>query len=1292
MKRENYTKMFQKWSICMLISLLMIGTIDLSAQCLSPSCTATNYGLSETCQDTITAEHLVTNYDPSCTYVVVIMRNGFPSPPIVTGADIGKTFPYMVNVVGGGGCSGNILIEDKRAPVVICPTGPIEVPCGYDVDSLPRPEGISDCSPPLNIVGPFLIPQSQNNACNNPLLRVYTVRWLTYDTYNNADTCEYELRVMQADPLDVEAPDDVTLQCSNGMNISTGALGVPTIDGVPFTQGGGFCNLMLSDPEDKVISICGNARVISRTWQIMNMCTLQAPPIMITQTITIQDLQSPTIVLPVSLITVNAISNQCVSGIVNLPAGTITESCSPMGVSVFVNTPVGVLNSNGGSIAGLPVGNHIITYIVSDPCGNTSSATLTLVVADNTPPNAICRTFTTIPLNNLGHATAPAHVFNNGSYDNCGPVYFKVARMSGNSCDPNPQFNDQVHFCCADIPDNNIMIILRVYDVNPGTGQVSANAFAGRYNSCMIEVEVQDKLPPTVTCPLDITVDCLTDLNYYLTNEIPASVDNCGENLTASVVLDSSQFVVACKTGYVTRIITYTDGVNVVICQQRITLENISMPGGVNIVWPNHFMGQSCGGSVHPDSLPAGFGRPVVTASLCGANIGIGYEDLVFQIVEDACFKVVRTWSVMNWCTYDPNTSEGLWKFYQIIKVLDDEDPVITPLANVMEFVEILGNNCDQATAFIDLDDIQATDCTPESDLRYRYRIDFNSNGTYETGFILGKNASRVFPIGVHTIQYIVDDLCGNTAAFFQTVTLQIDDRKKPTPVLKDLHTALMPASNPPMVMINAALFNSGSYDNCTPDHLLKFSYSTDPNDNVRTFFCEDAPLDTVQIYVHDQAGNYDFLYMLLHIKDEGLCPDSLVQGGMIYGKIVNEFDEEIESVKMELENSNKAPVVTGIDGSYMFDRVSRNNFYRLKPGKNTDPRNGLSTIDILLIQRHILSIEELNSPYKLLAADVNRSGVITASDLVEIQRMILGKSTSFGQHDSWMFVDQNYVFPDSKDPFSYPIPQIVELNQIPGTISRNFVGIKMGDVNNTASMNSFGTSQSRGTGTALDIHIQDKQFGSGEYLYVPFYAGSFTDVHGFQSTLEYNTEGLQFIGIEKGRLQNFNEQNVHLLDSDRGWITFNWFNAQPLSVEAGEPLFFTKWQTKSAGQLSDAIAFNSAWLENEAYHKNETNGYLNLIFEGKTKNQFTNKLMQNKPNPFSQETIIGFELAEKGQATITLMDLSGKVIWQNKGEFSKGMNEVRIHKNQLASDGIYLYRLDTQDFTDTKRMILMNN
>ena len=62
------------------------------------------------------------------------------------------------------------------------------------------------------------------------------------------------------------------------------------------------------------------------------------------------------------------------------------------------------------------------------------------------------------------------------------------------------------------------------------------------------------------------------------------------------------------------------------------------------------------------------------------------------------------------------------------------------------------------------------------------------------------------------------------------------------------------------------------------------------------------------------------------------------------------------------------------------------------------------------MIQRHILGIQPLLSPYKILAADVNNSKSITVADLSVLRKVLLGITTTFDNNTSWRFVPENYV------------------------------------------------------------------------------------------------------------------------------------------------------------------------------------------------------------------------------------------------------------------------------------------
>ena len=124
-----------------------------------------------------------------------------------------------------------------------------------------------------------------------------------------------------------------------------------------------------------------------------------------------------------------------------------------------------------------------------------------------------------------------------------------------------------------------------------------------------------------------------------------------------------------------------------------------------------------------------------------------------------------------------------------------------------------------------------------------------------------------------------------------------------------------------------------------------------------------------------------------------------------------------------------------------------------LTPRKNDLPLNGVTTFDLTLISKHILGIEPLDSPYKVIAADANQDGKVTTFDIIVLRKLILGIIDELPNGKSWRFVPKNYVFPNHQDPFTPPFPEKflfpASTDPLPGYFE--FIGIKIGDVNDSA-------------------------------------------------------------------------------------------------------------------------------------------------------------------------------------------------------------------------------------------------
>ena len=83
-------------------------------------------------------------------------------------------------------------------------------------------------------------------------------------------------------------------------------------------------------------------------------------------------------------------------------------------------------------------------------------------------------------------------------------------------------------------------------------------------------------------------------------------------------------------------------------------------------------------------------------------------------------------------------------------------------------------------------------------------------------------------------------------------------------------------------------------------------------------------------------------------------------------------------------------------------------------------------------------------------------------------------------------------------------------------------------------------------------------------------------------------------------------------------------------------------------------------------------------------------ELYQNTPNPFNNSTVIGFNLPEASLASLTIFDVTGKVIVKRNVDGEKGFNTVNFTANQLGTSGVLYYTLESGDFTATKKMIII--
>jgi len=707
-----------------------------------------------------------------------------------------------------------------------------------------------------------------------------------------------------------------------------------------------------------------------------------------------------------------------------------------------------------------------------------------------------------------------------------------------------------------------------------------------------------------------------------------------------------------------------------------------------DIIWPDEFVEvTTCTSNGEIDTTISG--RPRVNDDVC-ALIAMTYEDLVLPIQAPACYKIIRKWTVIDWCQYNTSAYSGIWTYNQVLKISNVTAPTIES-GCVDTTICLYPTSCKPTASSVSIS--AKDDCTPISNLKYSWKLDINYDGTFDlsgTGSTANFNTTtnNYVPFGKHRILWAVEDGCGNITTCSKFVILK--DCKKPSPIcLNGLSADLMPALG--MVTIEAIKFNHGSFDNCSTNLKYRLArpgqYPTNRPDTLplaQTFTCDDLGAQIVALWVGDEDGNWDYCETFIWIQNNMGAPCNTSNTAAITGSIKNENGEDVESVNVKLMSVN-ASNLTGPNGNYNFMNLVTGKNYMVTPGKDMNPTNGVSTSDLVLMNKHILKVENLNSPYKIIAADINKDKKVSTADMVELRKLILGVYSDFLSNKSWRFIDANYQFPNPANPFAEVFPEEKEVLNLTTITNANFIGLKVGDVNSTAKTNSLLGADDRNANGVLAISTTEKQFVSDEIFDVTLTANQMKQIQGLQYTIDFDKDKLEFVDIKAGDLEKMDLSNFGLTMIDNGIITSSW-NENNAKDDAR--LVTLTFKAKTNGQLSKSINIGSKYTVAEAYNVNGDLLDIALSFNGQVNSGF--ELYQNQPNPFQGSTLISFNLPTASNATLTIYDMAGKVLKVVKGNYAKGYNEINISGNELNNTGVMYYQLDTPTATATKKMIVL--
>ena len=410
-----------------------------------------------------------------------------------------------------------------------------------------------------------------------------------------------------------------------------------------------------------------------------------------------------------------------------------------------------------------------------------------------------------------------------------------------------------------------------------------------------------------------------------------------------------------------------------------------------------------------------------------------------------------------------------------------------------------------------------------------------------------------------------------------------------------------------------------------------------------------------------------------------------------ISGKIVFENDDVtgVKNATTNLTGAAAASALTDVAGDYSMTVNATGNF-SITPVKNIFRLNGVSSADVTRIQQHVLGNFPFTDPYKLVCADINHNNSVSTQDVSILQQSILGNPSALTLFNIfWRFTPSTPALTLPPWGFAEKIDLVGASGNQP---NNNFIGMKIGDVTTP----SADPAQGPQIISPLIFSTQDQALVAGQEIAVTIKAAHFETLSSYQLALHFDINSLQYVGLETANSLDLSPSNFGFYNVANGEIRSLWAGIENRSLATDAPVFILKFKAlKSGGFLSEYLNLMTSNPEIECVAYTADAQPQELLLEYVSASTATNNpaqassmhLMQNRPNPFSSETTIGFFMPQAGEAQLRIFDMQGRVIAESTCNCAAGYHSEQFELGNRAA-GIYSYELTTPFGTVVKKMV----
>jgi thiol-disulfide isomerase/thioredoxin len=156
-----------------------------------------------------------------------------------------------------------------------------------------------------------------------------------------------------------------------------------------------------------------------------------------------------------------------------------------------------------------------------------------------------------------------------------------------------------------------------------------------------------------------------------------------------------------------------------------------------------------------------------------------------------------------------------------------------------------------------------------------------------------------------------------------------------------------------------------------------------------------------------------------------------------------------IPNVKVWVEGFENQFDPTDTEGNFSISlQLQPGITYNLLASKPDSFPLGITTLDLVIVSKHILNVTKLTTNAEVIAADINNSRTVTTLDLVPMKKLILYiQRTLPGVASPWVFMPQAFGLAPNGDMTHV---NALTFNTSSNLEALNVVGVKLGDLNDS--------------------------------------------------------------------------------------------------------------------------------------------------------------------------------------------------------------------------------------------------